>query len=183
MGFLAGHFLNGDGAGAGGFVDVNELLGGGILAGDENVAEEHGERLVAHEILGDQNGVAEAEGFLLAGVTDLDHAGDAANEFSLRVPALLFEILFEKGRAIEVIFDGVLALAGDDDDVLDAGGDAFFGDVLDLRLVHDGEHFLGLGFGGGKETRAEACGGQNGLANFLMAGGNRLRLLRILGHR
>ena len=183
MGFLVRHFFNGDGAGAGGFVDVDELLGGGIFAGDENIAEENGEGLVAHEILGDQDGVAEAEGFLLAGVADLDHVGDAANEFGQRVLALLFEILFEDGRAIEMILDGIFALAGDDDDVLDAGGHALFGDVLDLRLVHDGEHFLGLGLGGGKETRAEARGGQNGFANFLMAGGNRLRLLRVFGHR
>ena len=180
---LVRHFFDGDGAGAGGFVNVDELFGSGIFAGDEHVAEKYGEGFIAHEILGNQHGVAKAERLLLAGVADLDHIGDAANEFGLRVLALLFQELFEEGSAIEVIFDGVLALAGDDDDVLDAGGDAFFGDVLDLRLVHDGEHFLGLGFSGGKKTRAEAGGGQNGFANFLVAGRNGRKLVRVWRHR
>ena len=72
--------------------------------------------------------------------------------------AFFFEEALERGSGIEMVFDGILAFAGDDDDVLDAGGDAFFGDVLNLGLVHDGEHFFGLRFGGGEEARAEACG-------------------------
>ncbi len=182
MRFLVRDFLDGDGASAGGFVDINKLFGGGVFARDQHVAEKHCERFIAHQIFGDQDGVAEAKRFLLAGVADLNHVGDAADEFGLFVFALLFEELFEHGRAIEVILDGVLPLSSDDDDVFDAGGDAFFGDVLNLRLVHDGEHFLGLSFGGGKETCAESGSGQNGFANFLVVGRNGLRLLRVWGH-
>ena len=50
-----------------------------------------------------------------------------------------------------MIFDGVLAATGDDDDVLDARGNALFRDVLNLRLVDNRQHFLGLRFRGGQK--------------------------------
>lgn len=83
---------------------------------------------------------------------------------------MFFEETFERWSGIEMIFDGILSFAGDDDDVLDAGGDALFRDVLNLRLINYGEHFFGLRFGGGKKTRAESGGGEDGLANFVARG-------------
>ena len=67
-----------------------------------------------------------------------------------------------------MVFDGVFAFAGDDDDVFDAGGYALFNDVLNLRLVHDGKHFFRLSFGGRKKTSAESRGREHGLANFVL---------------
>src|ERR1700720_2394083 len=69
-----------------------------------------------------------------------------------------------------MVFDGILAFTGDDDDVLDAGGDALFSDVLNLRLVPDGEHFFGLRFGSGEEARAEARGREDGFADGVLRG-------------
>ena len=66
---------------------------------------------------------------------------------------------------VEMIFDGVLAAAGDEDDVVDAGRDRFFDAVLDDRLVDERQHFLGLRFGGGEESGAEAGGGEDGFAD------------------
>jgi hypothetical protein len=88
-----------------------------------------------------------------------------------------------------VIFDGILAFAGYDDDVLDAGGDALFNDILNLRLVDDGEHFFRLSFGGGQEARAKAGGRKDRLAYFLATtcgsvGSCRLgRVGRVVVHR
>ena len=50
-------------------------------------------------------------------------------------------------------------------DVRDAALDGFFHDVLDDRLVHDGQHFLGHGLGDGQKARAESGGGDDGFAN------------------
>ncbi len=80
--------------------------------------------------------------------------------------AAIFEHAFEFVADVEMIFNGLLAAAGDDDDLVAAGCHRFFDAVLDDRLVDEREHFLGLGFGGGQEARAEAGGGENGFANF-----------------
>src|SRR5260370_7529468 len=69
------------------------------------------------------------------------------------------------------VFDGVFSLAGNDDDVLDCGSDALLGDVLNLRLVDDGEHFFRLRLGGGEEARAESRGRGDSFADFVAASG------------
>ena len=179
MSFFAGNFFNGDSASACGLVDVNELFGGGIFARDKHVAKENGKGFVADKVLGDEDGMAETKGFFLAGVADLDHVADAADKFRLILFAFFFEEALQKRRVIEVIFDGILALAGHDDDVFDAGSHAFFGDILNLRLIDHGEHFLGLGLGGGQESGAEPCGRENGFADFSMRSGTQGRLFRV----
>ena len=73
-----------------------------------------------------------------------------------------------------MVFDGVLAAPGDDNDVVDSGGDAFLDHILDQRLVDHRQHFLGLRFGRGQESRAQTCGGQNSFANAFWLLGHRL---------
>ncbi len=111
--------------------------------------------------------MAEPKRFPLPRVADLHHVADLSNHLGLIFFASLFQKTFKRGSRIEVIFDGILALAGDDDDVLDAGGDALFDDILNLRLVDNGEHFFRLRLGGGQETRAESSGREDRLADFL----------------
>ena len=81
-----------------------------------------------------------------------------------RLAARLEERL-ELDRDVEVILDGVLAAAGDEDDVVDAGRDRLLDAVLDDRLVDERQHFLRLRLGGGQEAGAEAGGGKDGLSN------------------
>src|SRR6266568_1077325 len=168
MSFVPGNFLDGDGADAGGFVDVDKLLGRGIRAGDQHVTEQDRERFVADKVASNENGVAKPERFLLPRVAELQHVADFSNQLGLIFFPFLFQKALERRRRIEMIFDGILAFAGDDNDVLDSRRDAFFRDVLNLRLVDDGEHLFGLRFGGGKEARAEAGGREDRLSNFLM---------------
>src|SRR5260370_36563900 len=89
---------------------------------------------------------------------------------------MLFEKRFEKGRRVEVVLNRALAATGDDDDVLYAGGYAFFGDVLDLRFVDNSQHFLRLGLCGRQKARAQASGGQNCLSFFSWRGGGGRRI-------
>ena len=67
-----------------------------------------------------------------------------------------------------MVFDGAFAAPRDEDHVADAGAVGFFHGVLDERLVHDGEHFLGAGFGGGQKACAEAGDGEDGGAKGLL---------------
>ena len=78
-----------------------------------------------------------------------------------------------------MILDGVLSFSRDDNDVLNPGNDALFDNVLNLRLVHDGQHFFGLGFGRRQKSRAEPGGRQNRFAHFACSG---TLSLRGIGH-
>ena len=66
-----------------------------------------------------------------------------------------------------MVLDGALVAAGDEDEMLDAGGLGLVDHVLDHRPVDDGQHLLGHRLGGGQEARAEPGDGEDGLANAL----------------
>ena len=70
---------------------------------------------------GNRHGVAEPEGFFLACIGDRDQVGDFAHQLEFAVFAAGFESVFEFETDVEVVFDGRLAPAGHDDNVLDAG--------------------------------------------------------------
>ena len=72
---------------------------------------------------------------------------------------------FQRGNAVEVVLQGALVAAGDHQDVAQADIYGFFDDVLDGRLVHHRQHFLGHGLGGGQEPGAESRCGDDGLAD------------------
>ena len=85
---------------------------------------------------------------------------------------------FEFVADVEMVFDGLLAASGDDEDLVATGGHGLFDAVLNDGLVDQREHFFGLGFGGGQEARAEAGGGEYGFADFHGHGSSRLRISR-----
>src|SRR6266852_2679157 len=78
-----------------------------------------------------------------------------------------------------MVFDGIFSFAGNDDDVLDSGSDALFGDVLNLRLVDDGEHFFRLRLGGGEEARAKSRGREDSFADFVAAAGGAASMRKV----
>ena len=59
----------------------------------------------------------------------------------------------ELGVVVEVVLDGGLAAAGDEQDLLDAVRNQFFDHVLHDGLARDGQHFLGLRLGGRQKPR------------------------------
>ena len=110
--------------------------------------------------------MTEAERFFLADIGDVNHVGDGADDLEQVEFFALFEHSFQFVADVEMIFDGLLAAAGDDEDLVAARGHGFFHAVLDDGLIHQREHFFGLGFGCGQEAGAEAGCGENGFADF-----------------
>ena len=121
----------------------------------------------------DEHRVAETERLALTDVGDVDQARDLANLLEQVALAAGLEERLELDRDVEVILDRVLAAAGDEDDVVHAGGDRFFDAVLDDRLVDERQHFLGLRLGGRQKAGAEARGGKDGLAHEGFHAGDR----------
>ncbi len=78
----------------------------------------------------------------------------------------MFELAFQFVGLVEMILDGALGTAGDEDHVGDARRHGFFHRVLDQRLVDDGHHLLGTGLGGRQEARAHASHGKDGFGDF-----------------
>jgi hypothetical protein len=145
----------------------DHLLHAGDGGVDDVVGQEDGERLVADDLFCLKDGVAEPERFGLAGVGNAGEFGDSARDFEEGGFIFCGEGGFKFGTAIEVVFHGGFAAAGDDDDLVAAGGYCLFDTVLDERLVDEAEHLLGHGLGGGKEAGAHACGRKDGLTDFL----------------
>src|SRR5260370_26654712 len=122
-----------------------------------------------------QHRVSQAQRLLLPRVTHLHHVADAPHHRGLLFLPSLFQEALQRRRMVEVIFDRILSLAGHDDDVLDPRHHALFHDVLNLGLVDDRQHFLGLRFCGRQETRPQTRGRQNRLAHSASCADLRLR--------
>lgn len=144
-------------------MDVGHLAQQRVARVDQVVAEEDGEGLVADVRLGAQDGVAEAARVALA---DVVHGGQVAGLLDLLEPVVV--ALGDEGRfqlvvAVEVVFECALVTSCDHQDVVQAGRHGLLDHVLDGRLVHDREHFLGRRLGRRKEAGAETCGRDHGL--------------------
>jgi hypothetical protein len=88
------------------------------------------------------------------------------NSSSSRLAAML-EFALQFVGLVEVVLDGALGTAGDEDHVGDAGGHRLLDRILDQRLVHDGHHFLRAGLGCRQETGAQAGDGKHRFGDFL----------------
>ena len=144
---------------------VNQLFGRRRIGVDDIVRENDRERFVTDEISGDQHGVAEAKRFALPHVGEVEHVRDLADLVELVALAARFEVRLELDRDVEVIFDGVLAAAGDQNDVVGARRARFLDAVLDDRLVDQRQHLFGLSFGRREKSGAETGGGKHGFAH------------------
>ncbi len=112
--------------------------------------------------------MAEAARFLLA------HEGDGADarrrlgqRLGDRMLAVAAQRCVDLEGVVEMILDRRLHAAGDDDHVLDAGGERLADDVVEHRAIDDGQQFLGNALGGRQHAGAETGGGNDGLANFV----------------
>ena len=137
-------------------VGVDQLADGGPVADHDVVGQEHGEGLVADEVLGHEHRVTEAELFLLADVGDLGEVADVPDLAELLDLPLFLEEMLELVRQVEVVLDRPLLARGDDDDLLDAGRHGLFDRVLDDRLVDERQHFLWLRLGRREESGTPA---------------------------
>jgi len=110
--------------------------------------------------------VSEAERLLLSHIGDVHHGRNLTSQFQQFCLAALLETPLQLGAHVEMILDRRLAAAGDNDDLVDAGGQRLFDAVLDQRLVHQGEHLLGDGLGCRQETCAKTGSRKDCLVNF-----------------
>ena len=134
---------------------------------DQIVGEDDAEGLVAHDGPGAEHGVAKTQGSGLADVDEVHiHRRDGVNDVQKLLLALGSKLGLKLGILVEMILDGALVAARDEDHVGDAGRSSFFHGVLDERLVDNGEHFLGHCLGGGQKSGPEAGHGEYGFANW-----------------
>ena len=145
-------------------LDLEHLLQQRVARVDQVVAEQDGEGLVADVALRAQHGVPEAARVALAHVVHVAERWTPGPGQPLLV-ALVLQRQLQLEVAVEVVLQGALVAAGDHQDVVEAGRDGLLDDVLDRRLVDDRQHLLGSGLGGGQEPGAEACRGDDSLAD------------------
>ena len=112
--------------------------------------------------------MAEAERRLLAGEAGRAGGRQVGQEgFQLVDLVALAQRVVEFVGEVEMVLDHGLVAAGDEDEMLDAGGARLVDDMLDDRPVDDGQHLLGDRLGRRQETRAQPGDGEDGLADFL----------------
>ena len=119
------------------------------------VAEEDRERLVADVVACDPHRVTEPAGLPLAHIVDLRELGDGTHLVPLDLASRLLQVELQLERPIEVVFEGALAPARDDQDVADARPHSLLDHVLDRRLVDERQHLLGLSLRGRQKSSAE----------------------------
>ncbi len=102
-----------------------------------------------------------SETLRLALPDEMDVGEVARLHHSLESPrvALLHEPHLELGHRVEVVGDRVLVAADDDEDVVDPGVRSLFDDVLDRRLVDDGQHLFRHRLRRGKESSPSPAAG------------------------
>jgi hypothetical protein len=137
-------------------------------AGHQVVGQQHGKGLVAHQALGAQHRVAQAQRSGLAHVAAY-HVGrlHRAHQRQQFVLVRGGQLIFQFVGGVEVVFDRAFAAPGDKDHVAHARGVGFLDRVLDQRLVHHRQHLLGSGLGGRQKPGAEAGNRENGGMDFL----------------
>ncbi len=124
--------------------DPRHLLQAGFLGVDEVVGEVDEERLVADRRARAEHRMPEPE---RRGLADVDAASvrghDAAHGREQFLLALRLEFLLELVVGVEMVLDGALRRAGDEDELVGARRQGLLGRVLDEGLVDDRQHLLG----------------------------------------
>ncbi len=67
-----------------------------------------------------------------------------------------FQLGFQLIGCVKVVFNGAFATACDKDHVTNASRVSLFNGILNERLVNDGQHLLGGGFGGRQEPSSQS---------------------------
>lgn len=146
---------------------LHHLRHDGGLTHHQVIGQQYCKRVIAHQLARTEHGMAQAQGTMLTHVHALHVIGlDAAHQMEQLVLAGGFQLRFQFVGGIEMVLDGALGAAGDEDHLADTGFVGFFYRVLDQRLVYHGQHFLGAGLGGWEEAGAEAGDGEDGFLDY-----------------
>ena len=112
--------------------------------------------------------MAEAEGVALAHGVDARVLLVLVDVLERLFLAGLLQVGLEAGFGVEVVFDRLLAGAGHEEDVFDAGIRGLAHDVLDRGTVDDGQHFLGHGLRDGQEAGSATGRGNDSVHYWLV---------------
>jgi hypothetical protein len=165
-----GHLFDGNHAATVLFVGSCQLFQA-RRASDQVVGEVDEERFVTYRRLGAQNGMTEAQRLSLANVNagnaGRDNAPDGLEQIRL---AGVCQRPFQLGIGVEMVLDRSLGRTGHEYKLRCTGSNGFLHRVLDKRLVDNGQHFFGTGFGCRQESGSSACdwkyGGSYGIRHF-----------------
>ncbi|MNS72995.1 hypothetical protein D3C72_1064210 [compost metagenome] len=155
--FLGQAFLDAENIAADFVIKLHQPGNAAACAIGHHVRQKQRERLLAHQFASTPDGVAEAERHLLARIAD--GAGNRQHLFQLQYLHGLAgagQRIDEFRRAVEIVFDGGLVAARDENDVFDTGLHGFVDSILHDRTVDDRQHFLWHRLGGGQKPRAVA---------------------------
>jgi hypothetical protein len=140
------------------------------------IAQQHGKGFITNVLLRAQHGVAQSVRVSLPDVVDIAQlAGGLDGCEFLGVP-LALKGGFEGRHPVKVVFQSPFVAPGDHEEVVEADIHGFLNHVLDGRLVHDGEHFLGHRLGCRQEPGTESGGRDDGFANSRVTGSHRTNL-------
>ena len=109
------------------------------------------------------HGMAKAGGLLLA---DIHHRSRIVQHGFDNIQRLVLAFRGQRRLKfegmVEMILNGGLVAAGDEDEFLDASLGSLLHRILDKRFVDDRQHFLRHGLGGRKEAGAKSADRKNG---------------------
>ena len=162
-----GHFLYAHSALAVFLIGAAKLAGDRVVADDYIVPIQHRKRLVTYKVLGAQHRVTQTLGLLLADKINIAHLR-ALQHISVQIRLVWIpgEFVLQLHRMVKVVLNDPLAPVGDDQHILDPGGERLLYNVLNGGFIHNVEHFLGHGLGSGEHARAQPCCGNDCFFNF-----------------
>ena len=105
-------------------------------------------------------------GLLLPDIEDVGQVGGPADLLQLPLLAGPLQALLQLGVVVEVVVHSGLGPVGHHQDILDAGVYRLLDDILDHRLVHQGEHLLGNRLGGGQHPGPQPGCGNDGFPDL-----------------
>ncbi len=168
VGLALGAGLDHDDVAADLAVGLDRLGQGRDTRAHEHVRQHHREGLLADDIPGAPDRVTEPQGRHLAHEAHLPRLAEFGQQVLEDVVlALGLELGLELHVVIEIVLDRLLAPAGDEDEVLDAGGAAFGDDIGQDRPVDDVQHLLGGVLGPRQHAGAQARNGKDGFTDRL----------------
>ncbi len=163
---LGGELAHGDGAAVVFLRRIHQLLEHRRFAEHDIVAQQNAEGFVPDEALGAPDRMAEALGLLLPQEVDVRHVRHLAHGAGFVPLAVRDQPRLQIGGVVKIVLNGGLAAVGDDQDLLDAGGDGLLHNVLEYGLVHQRQHLLRDALGVGQQTSAETRRGNDCFANL-----------------
>ncbi len=149
-----------------------DRLGQGRNAGvHHHVGQDHRKGLVADDVAGAPHRVAQAQGLHLAHEAHLAGARQFAEQLLEDLGlALALQLQLHLDLVVEIVLQGLLAAAGDEDEVLDPRRAGLGHRIGDDRPIDHVQQLLGHRLGAGQHPGAEAGDRQDRLANLLSHG-------------